>query len=130
VGGWEGEARFSNGYFTHCVMVRRYENDATLRFAINRGNQLSVGIDDPGWERRRERGQIRLQIDSSGALTADAVMIEGEVSAVFNPDPDLIRRFRAGRVLTAFYGEATGEYGLDGSNDALAALQRCAAMFN
>lgn len=130
IGGWDGEARFREGYFTHCVMVRKYESGATLRFAINRGNQLSIGIDDPAWERRRPRGQIRLQIDKSGALTADAVVIEGEVSAVFNPDPDLVRRFRAGRTLVATHGETTGEYALEGSNEALAQLQRCAATFN
>lgn len=129
-GGWVGEARFNQGYFTHCVMVKQYPGGATLRFAINRGDQMSVGVDDPGWDlSRRREGDLRLQIDTSGALTSDAVTVEHEVSAVFAPDPDLSRRFRSGRTLTATFGQLTATFDLAGTNEALAALGRCTELF-
>src|SRR5690554_6559670 len=129
--GWTGGAfaRPGTQQFSHCGIERPFE-ETTLVLSINRRNELSIAVADPGFAftPESEPVPVELTIDNSGGGQALAIPGGEDVLIIQAGQNDsFIEALRRGFEMRIAFGEEVGDFTfpLSGTFNALPALQEC-----
>jgi hypothetical protein len=131
-GRWTGQAFVDGGKFMHCAMLAPYVSRWKLLFSIDRNGDIGLGLQNENVEMYPwNKAQIWMQVDNEAVITP--VFKTARTTLVvtkFAANSDWIKRLRKGKKLKVNVGKRVPNFDLAGLDEALGALQACAAKHN
>jgi hypothetical protein len=132
--GWSGGAYTDDntGEFSNCVASAPYKSGINFGVLVSKTYNWALAFSHPNWTLTRgQKLPIVLSFDGRNTFNVDGIIVSGNLVLVNMPDnSELIKSFRAARVMSAFTQGNLFQFKLDGTAVLLPSLVSCVKTIN
>jgi hypothetical protein len=134
VAGWSGGAFTDDrtGEFSNCIASANYKSGINFGVLVSKNVSWALAFNHPSWSLvAGQKFPIVLSFDGRNTFNVDGVALAGSMVIVPMPDTsDLIKSFRAARMMSAFAQGNLFQFDLAGTSVLLPALVNCVRTIN